>query len=112
MPKRKILTEHVKKRNKERFGTSNKLVKEVLLYGYTINDFAGPFHDYLMSLKNKAGGAVNVKVKGSMLVVYNKRSQRAITTWVVPEKYMPIEQFLVTTITGVAKNLWNYVGGK
>lgn len=107
----KRLTNHVKKRNKERFGTSNKLVKEVLLYGYTVNEFGGPFHDYLMTIKNKTGGAGNVKVKGTMLVVYNKRSQRAITTWVVPEKYLPVEKNLVKNINKVADNLWKYIEG-
>ena len=93
--KRKRLTNHVKERNKERFGTANRLVKEVLISGYTVNEFEGPFRDYLTSIKNKTGGAGNVKVKGDMLVVYNKRSQRAITTWQVPDKYMPVDKYLL-----------------
>lgn len=111
MPKRKRLTEHAKVRNKERFGTSNRLVKDVLMYGYTVEEFVGPFHDYLLSIKNKTGGAGNVKVKGEMLVVYNKRSQRAITTWQVPDKYLPIENYLVKNVREVGRELWKYIGG-
>ena len=108
---RKRLSTHAKNRNKERFGTSNKLVKEVLLYGYTVNEFGGPFHDYLNTVRNKGSNGVNVKVKGDMLVVYNRRSQRAITTWRVPDRYLPVEKSLIKNIKTTADDLWKYIEG-
>lgn len=91
---RKRLTEHAKLRNKERFGTSNKIIKEIMMYGYTVWDFEGKFYNYLCSVKGKGSAQTNVKVRGNMLVIYNKRSQRAITTYEVPERYLPVEQHL------------------
>lgn len=109
---KKRLTKHAAVRNRQRFGTSNKRIKEVLTYGYTVDEFVGPFHDYLAMIKTKTGGAGNVKVRDNMLVVYNKRSQRAITVWEVPEKYIPVENFLRQTVVKVGDELWKYIGGK
>lgn len=92
---RERLSSHAKARNKERFGVSNKVIKEIMRSGYTIDKFEGPFHDFLNTTKSKGTGGVTVKVKGDILVVYNKRSRRAITTYKIPDKYLPIERYFV-----------------
>jgi len=94
---RKKLSNHVKLRNKERFGTSNKRIKDVMMYGYPPAYFEGDFNHYLESVKNAKGGAITVKVKDDMVVVYNKRSKIAVTTYKVPEKFMPIDAYLLPT---------------
>lgn len=112
---RKKVSNHAKQRCLERFGVSNKVMKEIMRTGFTVEEFEGDFHSYLMGIKVKKGGAVNVKVKGNMLVVYNKRSQRAITTWVVPGKYQPIERFLIPKLKEkylpkkLGEYLWTYL---
>lgn len=102
----------------ERFGVSNKVIKDIMRTGFTIADFEGSFHDYLVGIQSKKGGAVNVKVKGNILVVYNKRSQKAITTWEVPGKYVPIERYLIPSLRDkylpkkIATYLWMYLKWK
>ena len=86
---------HAKERCHERFGVSNKRIKDVMMYGYSPVHFEKPFYDFLLSVQNTRGGAVTVKVKDNMVVIYNKRSQRAITCYKVPDRYMPWEQYLV-----------------
>lgn len=92
---RKRVSEHAKKRCMERFGISNKHIKDVMMYGYSPVDFEGAFQIFLLSVQGTRGGAVTVKVKNDMVVIYNKRSQRAITCYKVPDKYMPWEQYLI-----------------
>ena len=92
---RKRLTEHAKQRNKERFGVANNRIKEIMSGGYTVANFTGEFYIYLHYVKHKRSGAINIKVKDDMMVIYNKRSQRAITVYKVPEKFLPIEKYLV-----------------
>ena len=92
------------------------------MYGYDPYDFDGPFKTYLCSIKNAIRGAKNVKVKGDMLVIYNKRSQIAITTYKVPDKYLPIELHLMKNnknrkkyeraLGELGEYLWAYIGGK
>ena len=69
-----------------------------MMYGFSPVDFEGPFHDFLFSSENKRGGAITVKVKNDMVVIYNKRSQTAITCYQVPGKYMPWEEYLLSSI--------------
>lgn len=95
---RKRLTEHAKQRNKERFGVANNRIKEIMLGGYTIADFDGEFYFYLYCTQHKRRGAINIKVKDDMMVIYNKRSQRAITVYKVPEKFLPVEKYLVKKV--------------
>lgn len=118
MGTKKRVSRHAKQRCAERFGVSNKIVKELMRTGFTIADFEGDFHNYLVNIQSKKGGAVNVKVKDNMLVVYNKRSQKAITTWVIPSKYLPIEQYLVRSLKEkylprkIATYIWIYLNRK
>ena len=93
MAKEKI-SAHAKQRNKERFDGNNKDIKNTIIYGYVKEDFEGSFYDFLDYLKHKGSGGTTVKVKGEMIVIYNKRSRRAITTFRVPDKYLPIDNFL------------------
>ena len=92
---RKRVSEHAKKRCMERFGISNKRIKDVMMYGYSPVHFDGAFRTFLLSVQGTRGGAVTVKVKDGMIVIYNKRSQRAITCYKVPDRYMPWEEYLV-----------------
>lgn len=65
-----------------------------MMYGYTVADFEGVFYNYLCSVKNKGPAQTNVKIRDNIMVIYNKRSQRAITTYEVPERYLPVENYL------------------
>lgn len=94
----KRISKHAKKRCTERFGVSNKKIKEVMMYGYPPPCFVSPFYDFLQSVKYARGGAITVKVKDGMVVIYNKRSQRAVTVYKVPNKYEPWDDYLVPAL--------------
>ena len=89
------LSIHAKTRNKERLAVSNKVIKEIMRSGYVPENFEGPFHDYLVTTRNKGSIGVSVRVKRGIVVIYNRRSRRAITTYKVPDKYMPMEDYLL-----------------
>lgn len=117
----KRVSKHAHLRGIERGGISNKKIKEVMMYGYPPVCYEGPFYNYLMSVKNAKGGAITVKVKDDTVVVYNKRSQRAVTTYKVPDKYRPADDYLVPVfrkaksdakVKEIADALWQYIGGK
>lgn len=95
---RKKVSMHAHLRGMERGGVSNKKIKEIMAYGYSPVEFEGDFRSFLMSVQSARGGAVTVKVKEGIVVIYNKRSQKAITTYPVPTKYMPWEEYLVKGI--------------
>lgn len=115
------VSKHAHQRGIERGGISNKKIKEVMMYGYPPACYDGPFRYYLDSVKNARGGAIVVKVKDDILVVYNKRSQRAITTYRVPDKFKPATDYLLPAFKKVKDNriiketgeyLWKYIGGE
>lgn len=102
---KKRLSNHAKYRCKQRFGVSNKIIKDIMLYGNVAVDYEGAFHDFLISVKNSNGSkSIGVKVKDDMAVVYNKRSQRAITCYRVPNKYTPSDNYLIPAIKKRKKN--------
>ena len=92
---KKKVSHHAKIRMNERFGDDyrNKKIKHVLMYGYTINDFKDELHIYLQWILDRNSNSRSLKVYDDMLVVYNKRTQKAITTWKIPDKFLPIERF-------------------
>ena len=109
---KKRLSEHAKMRGHERFNVPNRLLKEIMMHGYTVHDFEGQFYNYLCSVKAKGPKQTNVKVKDNIMVIYNKRSQRAITTYKVPDRYMPVENYLkkhATKVKKVSNLLWKYI---
>ena len=89
------LSIHAKTRNKERFDVSNKVIKEIMRSGYVPEQFEGPLHDYLVTTRNKGTAGVSVRVKRGIVVIYNRRSRKAITTYKVPDKYIPMEDYLL-----------------
>lgn len=91
----KKISNHAKKRCHERFGVSNKVIKEIMMYGNPAAYYEGEFGEYLISVQNARKGAVIPKVKNEMIVIYNKRSQRAITVYGVPEKFRPSDEYLI-----------------
>ena len=79
----------------ERGGISNKKIRDVMMFGYPPVCFKSPLYDYLQSVKHAKGGAVTVKVKDDIVVVYNKRSKIAITTYNIPDKFKPSDEYLL-----------------
>lgn len=116
----KRVSKHAHQRGLERGGVSNKKIKEVMMYGYPPVCFEGPFYNYLKSVQSTKGGAVTVKVKDDIMVIYNKRSQRAITMYRVPEKFRPADDYLLPAfkkakddriVKEIGEYLWKYIGG-
>ena len=91
----KRVSHHAKQRCHERFGISNKIIKDIMIYGNPPAYYGGEFGEYLISIQNARSGAVIPKVKNEIIVVYNKRSQRAITIYGVPEKFRPSDEYLL-----------------
>lgn len=91
----KHLTKHGKKRIHERVGTNFReisLVKNAIKNGNSPNVFYDSFHDYLY---NKETSRIKVKVYQNKIYFITKNSHRLITVYPVPEKYLPVEQYLV-----------------
>lgn len=114
----KRVSKHAHQRGLERGGVSNKKIKEVMMYGYPPVYYEGPFRYFLDSVKNTKGGAVTVKVKDDIMVIYNKRSQRAITMYRVPERFRPADDYLLPVfkkpkdykeVEGIGDALWKYL---
>lgn len=91
------------------------------MYGSPPACFDGPLHDYLKSAQGARSNAIVVKVKDDIIVVYNKRSQRAITTYRVPDKFKPATDYLLPafkkakddrTVKEIGEYLWKYIGGE
>ena len=92
---KKKVTKHALKRAMERFGDNyrQKRIRNALLYGHIPTDFKGEFRDYLQAILKKNSKSKSIKIHEDMLVLYNKRNQKVITTWKVPDKYLPTGKF-------------------
>ena len=118
----KRVSKHAHQRGLERGGISNKKIKEIMMYGYPPVCFDGPFYDFLKSVQSSKGGAITVKVRDDIMVIYNKRSQKAITTYRVPERFRPANDYLLPAFKKtkddrklreeIGEYLWKYIGGE
>lgn len=94
------MTQHVIKRTRERADlngkSANTLVKETMQYGLSPGDFVGDFYSYLHYIKGKKYKSIGIRVFDNNILVYNKKSRKAITLYQVPEKFLPIEQYRIS----------------
>lgn len=77
------------------------------MYGYPPVCFEGPFYDFLKSVQSTKGGAIVAKVKDDIIVIYNKRSQRAITIYKVPDRFRPADDYLLPAFRKTKDDNWN-----
>ena len=94
------LTNHVIKRTSERVDlngkTANKQVREMMQYGLPPGAFTGDFYSYLHYIRTKKYKSIGVRVMDNYILLYNKNSRRAITLYAVPEKFLPVEQYILS----------------
>lgn len=96
MAKSVVISEHAKRRAAERLNISRRNdikhhFRQALMYGLSPSSFKGTFNKYLMS-KLKKNSYCTVKVYSDF--VYVHRNKKLITMFPVPEKYLPVSQFL------------------
>lgn len=87
------LTKHGKRRIHERVNTSqnsNSLVRIVSQKGKSKGMYQGKFHQYLAS---KSLSGARVKVYQDNIYILSKNTKRLITTYKVPDKYLPVELY-------------------
>jgi len=87
------ITKHGKRRIAERTNFNykgNYLTRIVSRNGKSKGMYQGAFHQYLTT-KSKNGSIV--KVYQGNIYILSKNSRRLITTYSIPEKYMPVEQY-------------------
>ena len=90
----KKVTKHGRKRLKERNVNQgrNGIFTSARLRGKTSFYYEGDFRDYLVS---RMSSGVQVKVYKNNIYIYSRNSKNLITTYPVPEKYLPVEQYLL-----------------
>ena len=90
------LTKHGINRINERVGTKFKekiLIKKVKKEGFVVHNFCGDFYDYLL---NKANKGASLKIYNNMIYVLSPNKKNFITVYPIPQKFQPIEQYLIT----------------
>lgn len=82
----------------DKFNTS-KYLKDAVNHGRPIGDFKDAFYEYLMQIKYaKKSRGISIRVYQNTAVVYNKRSGKIITTYKVPQRFLPTKNYLHTSI--------------
>ena len=87
------ITKHGKRRIAERTNfhyKGNSLTRIVSRNGKSKGMYQGAFHQYLTTKSIK--GSI-VKVYQGNIYILSKNSRRLITTYSIPEKYLPVEQY-------------------
>lgn len=88
-----LVTLHGKKRVKERTDYNSRIItlaKIVSKNGLSKGMYKGEFHNYL---EKKASKGCLVKVYQNNIYILAKNSRRLITTYQIPEHFLPIEQY-------------------
>lgn len=97
-------TRHALVRASARLGLGNKFntskyLKDAVNHGRHPGDFKGDFFEYLMQIKYaKKTKGISIRVYNNSVVVYNKRSGKIITTYQVPQRFLPTKNYLHTSI--------------
>ena len=96
MAKSVVISEHAKRRAAERLNISRRNdikhhFRKALMYGLSPSSFKGTFYRYLMS-KLKKNKSCTIKIYSDF--VYIHRNKKLITMFPVPERYLPVSQFL------------------
>lgn len=90
------ITKHGKRRIRERVDSihnTNALARIVSKNGKSKGMYQGKFHQYLLS---KSSSGARIKVYQNNIYILSKNTKRLITTYPVPEKYLPTEQFEIS----------------
>lgn len=90
------VTKHARKRIRERVITNQSpisLLNTVSRKGKTKGMYEGKFHQYLTS---KSINGKIAKVYKDNIYILTKNTRRLITTFKIPEKYLPVEQYEIT----------------
>ena len=91
------ITKHARKRFGERTdfspGQRNHNAKTAWKRGYRISQFGEPFYSYLFE-KQMEGDRTSVKIWGENIYVFDNRRKRLVTVFPVPERFLPIKQYL------------------
>ncbi len=90
------VTKHARKRIRERVMTNQSpisLLNTVSRKGKTKGMYEGKFHQYLTS---KSINGKIAKVYKDNIYILTKNTRRLITTFKIPEKYLPVEQYEIT----------------
>lgn len=90
------LTKHGKRRIRERVDTiykDNNLVRIVSKNGKSKNIYQGSFRQYL---ENKTKSGIKLKIYNNNIYILSKNTSRLITTYPIPDKYIPIEQYEIS----------------
>lgn len=92
----KMVTNHGKIRIKERVGNtrSNSLLRTVLDSGNSKYDYKDSFFHYLVSKENQKHA--KIKVYKDNIYVLSKNTKRLVTTYPIPEKFLPINKYEIT----------------
>ena len=93
MSRRSILTEHGKMRLKERVlpeQNVNSFVRLVLRNGKNRSNYNGAFYLYLLS---KTHGNKKIKVYEDNVYIFNRNTNKLVTTFPVPRKYLPLKKY-------------------
>ena len=90
----KRVTKHGKKRLKQRNINQgrNGISNNARMYGKTMRYFDGEFYEYLL---NRSLRGCSVKVYKNDIYIFGKTSKNLITTYPIPDKYLPVEQYLI-----------------
>lgn len=89
------ITVHGKQRLKERVEKESRdlaYIRTVLTQGMGKNFFTGEFRDYLDSKERRTS---RVKVYRDNIYVFPKNSKRLITTYHIPSRFLPIENYVL-----------------
>ena len=87
------ITLHGKVRMKERTDfslTNSSMSKVIYMKGKSSSFYKGAFYKYLFS---KSNNNVKVKVYKNNIYIFTKNKKKLITTYPVPEKYLPLEKY-------------------
>lgn len=91
------ITRHAYKRFFERTNFTAKQqshsAKQAWKYGRKVAEFCDPFYSYLID-KQLSGDRTSVRIYDKNIYVFDNRHQRLITVYPVPERFVPVKQFL------------------
>lgn len=96
MAKSVQITKHARHRFAERLELTRRedmahFFRNAVMYGLSPHSFKGKFHTYLLN-KLKKNSYCTVKVYNDFIYIH--RNKKLITMFPVPEKYLPVKQWL------------------
>ena len=116
MTRKKIkVSSHARERARERLDVHhhtdvNKELNNAVMYGHPLNDYTGEFARFLENKKKHNRGNVGFKVYKETILVY--RNKTIITTYKVPDKFLPTDNYLRSSYayTPYVKKLYDIYG--